>query len=98
MVWQAGAARHIREGGRWSIPRGWDHRMAADSTAATVFQYAWRTLLDMTYGDKLGEWSQPLLGGAGPARPFAVDRGFALRNAVALAASDRDPYRILLVY
>lgn len=63
--------------------RKWDFRMGADSSAATVFQYCWRSLLQMTFGGKLGS-GQDIFSGASLA-PLFPDRASPLDSALALA-------------
>jgi penicillin amidase len=63
--------------------RKWDYRLGADSSAATVFQYAWRTLLMLTYGDKLGDALQQYMGAS--VAPLFAERGYSQRSAVALS-------------
>lgn len=63
--------------------RKWNYRMEADSTAATVFEYAWRSLLALTFGDKIGQYREAYFGES--LAPRFPDRGFGLRAAASLA-------------
>jgi penicillin amidase len=62
--------------------RRWDYRMEPESSAALVFQVAWMHLLDLLFGDKLGEATQSYLGIS--LAPIFIGHGFMLRASTRL--------------
>ncbi len=64
--------------------RKWNFRMDAESVAALVFQYYLLQLLEMTFGDKLGEARAGFLGIA--SNPLFLIHGFMLRAEGTLLA------------
>lgn len=62
--------------------RRWDYRMEPESSAALVFQVAWMHLLDLMFGDKLGDAKSSYLGIS--LAPIFIVHGFMLRASTRL--------------
>ena len=62
--------------------RKWDYLLEPDSSAATVFHYAWRSLLELVYGDKLGPARSAFFGAS--VAPLFLNQTLRLRSSARL--------------